>query len=138
MRNLIEWDTVYSADSGRHKNRYPSDLVVGWVLRNFKGKTFKCLDVGCGYGNNLRFLLAEGFDAYGIDFSSAVIKQITGEFCDRVLIASAEDIPYEDETFDFIIDRSSLQHNPTKRLPVIFKECHRVLRGGGGGFSVSC
>jgi len=57
MSNKDEWNQTYSQKGSRHKNNYPSDLVVGWVLRNYRNTGSKYLDLGCGYGSNLRFLL---------------------------------------------------------------------------------
>lgn len=128
-----QWDETYRTSGHAHKNKYPSDLIVGWVLRNFrKGK---CLDVGCGWGNNLRFLLAEGFEAFGIDFAAAAIDGIKPEFGNRVRCESITATSWPSNTFDFIIDRSSIQHNHIEELPVIFSEVNRILKPGGRFFS---
>lgn len=71
-----DWDENYKKTDSRHLNIYPSEMLVGWIFRNFKGLSLSALDIGCGYGNNLRFLLENGFDAYGFDFSPAVIDKI--------------------------------------------------------------
>lgn len=132
--NQKQWDEAYSLNSSRHKNKYPSELIVSWVLRNH-GEGGRCLDMGCGFGNNLRFLLENGFDALGFDFSPSVIENIKNEFGDRVCVADAIDLPYPNSHFDFLIDRSSLQHNPAKDLGKIFDEAVRVLKPDGAFFS---
>lgn len=134
MSNREEWNAAYAKDGRAHKNKYPSERVVGWVLRNYPVGSC-CLDVGCGWGNNLRFLLAEGYDAYGIDFAQSAIDGIRPEFGERVMCGSIEQTSWPDNHFDFIIDRCSIQHNPVDALPRIFKEIHRVLKPGGGIFS---
>ena len=133
--NIEEWEKAYSSQNARHKNLYPSENVISYILGRHRNKTLKVLDIGCGYGNNLRFLLQNGFDAYGIDFSSNVIEEIKEEFGDRVSTCNAKKLTFEDDSFDLIIDRSSLQHNPKEDLSEIFKECRRVLKRGGELFS---
>ena len=133
--NLNEWEEVYSSAEVKHKNKYPSKTVVSFILGRHRGKGFKVLDIGCGFGNNLRFLLDNGFDAFGVDFSRNVISQIHDEFPGRVSCGNALNLEFDDDYFDLTIDRSSLQHNPKSDLPAIFRECRRVLQPGGEFFS---
>lgn len=134
-QSFKEWDEAYQGNAGSHKNKYPSELVVSWVLRNFRSGEV-CLDIGCGWGNNLRFLLAEGFDAYGIDFAGSAVEGIKGEFGERVRCESIKATSWPDNCFDFAIDRSSIQHNKLSDLPAIYKEVHRILKPGGRIFSI--
>lgn len=134
LNNVDQWTTAYQGSGRAHKNRYPSERVVGWVLRNYRPGA-RGLDVGCGWGNNLRFLLAEGFDAHGIDFASSAVEALRPEFGERVRCESALRTRCADDDFDFVIDRCSIQHNPLDDLPGIFEEMRRVLRPGGRFFS---
>jgi len=134
LNNVDQWTAAYQGNGRAHKNRYPSERVVGWVLRNYKPGA-RALDVGCGWGNNLRFLLAEGFDAEGIDFASSAIDSLKSEFGARVRCEGARQTSFSDGEFDFIIDRCSIQHNPSEDLPAIFAEMQRVLRPGGRFYS---
>ena len=141
MNNQQEWEATYSEDCSRHKNKYPSELVVGWVLKNY-GKVnlrdrskLECLDIGCGYGNNLSFLTKEGFNAVGIDFSPSVVEQVK-EVGLNAVQANATNLPFENNYFDFIIDRSSIQHNPNEDIERIYSQINRVLKPGGHFFSV--
>lgn len=136
MNNVEEWNNAYSVSGEGHKNKYPSDAVVSWVMRNFRGTEAICLDIGCGYGNNLRFLLNEGFNAFGCDISEIVIDDVKDEFGDRVLVNEPNNLPYDSEKFQFVIDRSSLQHNTLDDITKIVNECHRVLKDGGQFFSI--
>jgi SAM-dependent methyltransferase len=134
MSNFEEWDAAYAKHGRGHKNKYPSDRVVGWVFRNFPNRG-SCLDIGCGWGNNLRFLLAEGYDAVGIYFSHLAIESIRNEFGSRVRCESIVSTSWPDNHFDFVIDRCSVQHNSVMELPKIFGEINRVLRPGGRFYS---
>lgn len=135
LSNVNEWEETYSSPDVKHKNKYPSETVVSFILGRHRGKSLKVLDIGCGFGNNLRFLLDNGFDAFGVDFSQSVISQIYDEFPGRVFCRNALNLEFPDNYFDLIVDRSSLQHNPRSALPEIFRECRRVLKPGGEFFS---
>ena len=59
-----KWETkIYK--QGKQINQYPYDLIVSFVNKyykrnNLKSKNKKALDLGCGTGNNLKFIpLAE-------------------------------------------------------------------------------
>lgn len=133
--NIIQWQGAYNKAGSSHKNRYPSEQVVGWVLsqQKFRGRA---LDIGCGWGNNLRFLLGEGYDAHGIDFAQSAIDGIGCEFGGRVSCQSIERTNFPENHFDFAIDRCSLQHNPSEKLPLLFSEIRRIIRPGGRLFSI--
>ena len=132
---MQEWNENYQRDVSWHKNIYPSELLVSWIFRNFREKKLRALDIGCGYGNNLRFLLENGFDAEGFDFSSSVIEEIKAEFGSKVSCQTAQKMNYDSNTFDLLIDRNSLQHNPIEHLDDIFCECRRVLKDDGHMFT---
>jgi SAM-dependent methyltransferase len=50
--------------------------VLGFVERALKEKSgrFKVLDVGCGYGRNLKVLRARGIDAVGVDINEEIVS----------------------------------------------------------------
>lgn len=127
------WNAEYGKGSRQHYNKYPSEIVVSWVNKNFPTADGMCLDVGCGNGNNLRFLLDYGFDAYGVDVSDLIISKIENEFRDRVSCQEAESMNFSDDTFSVVIDRGSLQHSSDLRAAL--RECARVLKAGGRMFS---
>ena len=48
----------------KHKNEYPSDTVISFILGRHRGKSLKVFNIVCGFGNYLRSLLDNGFDAF--------------------------------------------------------------------------
>ena len=125
----MNYNDIYKA--GLELNSYPSEMLVSWVFRNKFSQGLKCLDIGCGYGNNLRFLLKNGFDAVGIDNSEFVINLIKNEFKDRVLVKNIISTNFNDKSFDILIDRQSIQHNSVNDLVTIYNECSRLLKDDG-------
>lgn len=87
----------------------------------------KILDVGCGTGANLEMLRQFG-DASGVDVSEAAL-----EFCRRkglhVQKGLAEDLPYDDETFDVTTALDVIEHLDDDVAGL--KEMHRVTKNGG-------
>lgn len=110
------WDEkVYKLN--KQNNKYPYTSIVSNVhnyCNNFVNK--KCLDIGCGCGNNLFFLNNVGFNTYGIDISPTAIKKCENNLNDinkksELYVGSSENLPYENNFFDLIIDRASITHN---------------------------
>lgn len=129
---------------GRQINRWPYTTVVSGVMRAL-GKASRSqariLDLGCGTGNNLRFLAEEGFQAYGVDASQAAIsiaEQQLGEWgLDAELqLADFTHLPFDDDCFDMVIDRAAIVHNEYAEILRTLDESRRVLKPGAQLLSV--
>jgi SAM-dependent methyltransferase len=83
------------------------------------------LDVGFGTGSFLR-RLGDGFALTGVDTSDAAIAAADG-FTARW--ADAQDLPFEDRSFDAVTARHMLYHVPDPMRAI--SEARRVLRPGG-------
>jgi len=137
-----DWDT--RKYHGR-ANRYPFTEVVAFVMRTF-GKTnrsdVRILDLGFGGGHHLSFLAREGFDYYGIDGSDESLNIATEQLesvgfrTDTLTVGTFDDMPYDTDFFDCVIDRGSLVCNYLADLPPLIEETRRVLKPGGYLFSM--
>jgi SAM-dependent methyltransferase len=88
------------------------------------------LDVGCGEGRFCRLLAAEGVGTAGIDASESLIRQARrlhpeGDY----RVAHAEQLPFEDSTFDVVVAYLSLID--IAGVEAAINEMNRVLRPGG-------
>ena len=66
----------------------PAFRFYGRILKPFGPREGKLLDFGCGRGAALRFFLAKGFDAYGVDISAVDLdaaRQADPASADRLL-----------------------------------------------------
>nr|WP_320664431.1 class I SAM-dependent methyltransferase [Prochlorococcus sp. MIT 1223] len=137
--NSKEWEDSYSSNSFSNKNEYPSEEIVSFIMRRFSDvkdfSNIECLDLGCGWGNNLRFLKDKGFSYSGVDFSKTAINHCKLNH-KNVYCNSVEDMPFPNESFDVAFDRMCIQHNELSKIPKIFSEVHRVLKSSGVFFSI--
>jgi SAM-dependent methyltransferase len=92
------------------------------------------LDLGCGEGHNTRQVAKRGATMTGIDIAAVFIKHAQAEEARAPLgityrEASAVELPFAEETFDFATAFMSLHDIPeTER---VLAEAWRVLRPGG-------
>ncbi|MBI4091397.1 class I SAM-dependent methyltransferase [candidate division WWE3 bacterium] len=93
-----------------------------------KARRFKVLDAGCGNGNYLIDEFRDRIDlACGVDLKPEFTSK---NVClDEIRYSSLQKIPYEDETFDFVIMLWVLEH--LKNPLAVLKEMSRVLKPGG-------
>jgi len=131
---------VYS--KGRQLNLYPYDILVSVVARKYfsilrgKRSKLKVLDLGCGGGNNAKFLAESGFKVFGLDGSDSAVRacrerfskwHLRGDFLQGDFL----NLPYPDNFFDIIIDRESIYANRLKDIAVMLDEVFRSLKPGG-------
>ncbi|MDP7609988.1 MAG: class I SAM-dependent methyltransferase [Candidatus Marinimicrobia bacterium] len=134
-----EWDETYGSDSFRHKNKYPNPEIINFVMKSFgnnhaKNK-IKILDIGCGWGNNLKFLQDQGFNYYGIDFSKKAVSHCKETF-KNVILGDFSLLPYPDGYFDCVIDRQAIQHNSKSKIITIVNQVYQKLKPGGIFYSM--
>jgi len=99
------------------------------ILKNFslpeKGSV---LDVGCGTGAIMEFLLRQGYHVEGIDISAAALTH-----CARkgliVKQGTIDQLPFSDNTFNIVFALDVLEHLPRRDLAL--REVKRVLKPGG-------
>jgi len=101
--------------------------IIRVVPRNISS----LLDIGCGNGQLLKFLLQqlEIPNLFGIDISLTALKIAKNMAPNAIfLYASADKLPFEDKSFDIIIASEVLEHLPYKVYEQTLKEISRVSK----------
>ena len=113
--------------------------TAGLGLRLSPGATI--LDFGCGIGSSVRALLAQGYDAYGVDVLEywdrdfdkywLIGDKPPAEVADRLKLADPANyrLPFEDGTFDFCFSDQVFEHIFDYKTTM--SEIVRVLKPGG-------
>lgn len=112
----------YSGTGFLYHSRVVTDMLEGIKFRDGRYSD-KVLDVGCGIGFVSQ--LYPNFDITGIDISDGMLAHNPYKWQK----APAENIPFPENTFDFVICRSLLHHLEDPLLGL--KEMFRVLKPGG-------
>ena len=92
----------------------------------------RILDVGCGNGEEVRGLLALGYDAYGCDFAfkrGSSVEQMKQEGRIALIPQAPYRMPYPDSHFDVLVSNQVMEH--VRDYPATLSEMRRVLKPGG-------
>ncbi len=98
-------------------------------------KDIKVLDIGIGDGYLLE-KLGNRFTAFGIDLSESNVQQTSAQLRQKnieamIKAASIDNIPFDDQMFDYVIASDVLEHLEETTLRNGLKEIQRVLKKGG-------
>jgi demethylmenaquinone methyltransferase/2-methoxy-6-polyprenyl-1,4-benzoquinol methylase len=107
------------------------DETLSRLWKELKSKK-SCLDMGCGTGNITKKELGFFAQVIGLDLSRRMLLPLKERAESRNLsltCGDCENLPFEDNRFDFISMYSTLHHLPHPFLA--FKEMFRTLKIGG-------
>ena len=110
---------------------------IGCYVDIARGSAGRALEIGCGNGRILRPLLESGADAFGIDYSAAMLAQLcakdrAGSACGRVARMDARSLAFGCD-FALVLCAYSLATYMTSvdDMRALVSETLRVLRPGG-------
>lgn len=94
---------------------------------------------------NVCFLIREGFDVSGIDISKSAVKKtknrlkdknlLNDDFDKRFMIEDIKELPFENESFNVVIDVATTWYVSYSEHNKVYKEIYRELKQGGLFFS---
>lgn len=124
---------------------YPNEGLLcflgGRGLLGKNNKDIRVLEVGCGSGANLWMLAKEGFDVYGMDASETGLRLAKEHLNHKwgvdanLHVGTFDNLPYENEFFDIVVDVVSMQHIELSICRKALKEINRVLKPNGTFYS---
>ena len=96
------------------------------------GGDWKCLDLGCGLGNNLATILEFTKNIIAFDISEDVLNFCKNRYKNSEIKYTRGDVhrlPFKKEVFDLVICTEVVEHSPFPQI--LIKESKRVLKPNG-------
>lgn len=123
------WANDFIKDSWQRKI-HPQHF---WMIKKIKkDKPKRILEVGCGFGRNIKFLLESGIDSdkiEGSDISQSMIKlakKYINEKNIKLKVAEISNLPYKNKEFDLVLVHGVFMHVKPKNIKSALKEVLRV------------
>lgn len=129
-----EWDDAFRADT--HISTFPWSDLVSFVHRYAKPADGfrRVLELGCGAGANIPFFLRLGVTYYSVEGSPNAVARVLAAYPDlkdRVVNGDFTQVIPFDGSFDLVVDRAALVHNPTDAIRRTLKMVSDRLRPSG-------
>ena len=132
---MPDWDDVF-AEKGKYFTTPHPDMERLANLFSEKGVR-RILDLGCGTGRHLLFLLKKGFEVYGLDGSPNGLEIAKNWLTEENLSSELTcqkiecDFPYKNGFFDAVISIQVIHHNLMKDIVFTINEILRTLKPEG-------
>lgn len=114
-------------------HRYSTEWHIPDAADFAGARGLKVLEIGCGLGTDGAQFAKAGADYTGVDLTDASVQLARRRFelfnlPGTFKTADAENLDFEDESFDLVYSHGVLHHTPETERAI--KEVHRVLRPG--------
>ncbi len=126
----VKWDFLFSESMN---NEIVYDLWLDKYMGQLKINEKPVLDLGCGSGNNTKYLLEKGISIVSCDYSAVSLKKISKYLpkAHTVLHDIRDPLPFTDNSFRAVIADLSLHYFSWEKTKEIFCEICRVLENDG-------
>ena len=68
------------------------------------------LSAGCGLASDVDMLVADGYDAWGIDIGHRVVRWQERRYPERLARGDIRRMPFPDNAFDFVLSLNTIEH----------------------------
>jgi SAM-dependent methyltransferase len=120
-----ESDPYYEQESLWGKDLNEREIVrIEDIIGAIPPEVDSVLDVGCGDGRITNKLVCSYTYVVGLDVSSAALQHVRAE----AVLGSAENLPFEDRSFDLVLTAEVLEHLPDSVYKRARKEIQRVAK----------
>ncbi|MFQ6397300.1 class I SAM-dependent methyltransferase [Nocardia sp. KC 131] len=113
--------------------RTSATKIVSWALSGLELGS-SVLEIGPGYGANVRALLGRTSALTGVEIDTALVERLRDRHGDLMTVVEGDgaEMPLPDLEFDTVVCFTMLHHVPTVRQQdALFAEAFRVVRPGG-------
>ncbi len=119
----------YFAEQEAVADRTLRSQFIAGQIKNLPFRSL--LEIGCGYGKQLKNIHLKGLFLAGCDFSHSQLlkaKEYCPEVASRLVEADAEALPFEDKSFDLVLSSAVILHNEMPKAKKIISEMFRISR----------
>ena len=111
------WDAEWQSCTGAGIPDLTSSENWPWV-REYIRPPARVLEAGCGFARWVAFLNAQGYEAYGLDYSPVAVERSLAAWPKlRLTVGDLRRLPYEDGFFDGIVSFGASSTIRTDRRP---------------------
>jgi len=125
------WDSVWEGNIHESSKKLKAHETWGLISKYMPPPPGQLLEAGCGLAKWVNLFREEGYDAYGLDYSSEAINNSLKAWPElNLLQGDIKNMPYEDGFFDGVVSLGAIEHDeggPEAMLAGM----HRVLRKDG-------
>lgn len=101
------------------------------------GDGSKVLDIGCGSGEDCKFLAGLGLQAWGVDIAAGLIQEAKSRYPQgKFQVMAINQLDFPTATFRAVIAKKSLLHLPKKEIPAVLNRINDLLEKEGWFFLV--
>lgn len=129
----------YASVCGYKADRLYNQLMEALQLEVFRKLTHDIeleskhiMEIGCGIGRWAKLFVEFGADYKGLDISETMIEIATEHVPEgHFQVGSATNLPFPNESFDFVFTCTVLHHLPPEDQAAATQEIARVVKDGG-------
>ncbi|MFA5051149.1 MAG: class I SAM-dependent methyltransferase [Patescibacteria group bacterium] len=127
-KNKEDWEYIAQEFAMSRTSNWPEVEP----LINYVKDGDKILDLGCGNGRLYELLKNKNVEYLGVDSCENLIEIAKRRTPTKFMVASALNLPFENQKFDIIFSIAVFHHIPSDLFrEQVLKECYRVLKPGG-------
>lgn len=136
------WDLSYKRLENNLK--YPNEEIIKFLnkfilKKKIKKNKIKFLDIGCGNGRNVKYILENGYSVVGIDISKIAINNAKKFLKEsklknskyKLINISSDEFKYKLNSFDYIISDSTLDSMPVDEFKKSVKLIYNMIKPDG-------
>ena len=129
-KDFFDGERKFGYGGFSYNPRYWSEVVKDFSNYYNLNDESKILDVGCAKGFMLYdfYKLNPNLDLHGIDISKYAIDNSVPEIKNKLQVANATKLPYEDNFFDLVIAINTVHNLDKDECEIALKEISRVSK----------